>query len=230
MKYSINPNNGRKIQIPNNLCDKKNIIEFVKKNESKKIIVIQGLGFVGAVMSIVCANSEIADYAVIGVDLANESNFWKIDSLNKGVFPIISSDNNVYDLFDRAVEKGNFYATYDSFAYSLADVIIVDINLDVHKKQNELKDLLSFEINLNPFKTAIKTIGDNCKEDVLILVETTVPPGTCEKLAKPIIEKSLKSRNLKSNKFKLGHSYERVMPGPDYVDSIKNFYRDGKGS
>ena len=23
----------------------------------------------------------------------------------------------------------------------------------------------------------------------------------------------------------LGHSYERVMPGPNYIDSIQNFYR-----
>ena len=38
-------------------------------------------------------------------------------------------------------------------------------------------------------------------------------------------EKSLIERNLNSNKFKLGHSYERVMPGPNYIDSIKNFYR-----
>ena len=65
----------------------------------------------------------------------------------------------------------------------------------------------------------------NCKEDVLILVETTVPPGTCKKVVKPIIEKALSKRGLSTLKFSLGHSYERVMPGPEYIDSIKNFYR-----
>ena len=45
---------------------KKNIDNFLKLNKNKKIIVVQGLGFVGAVMSLVCANSE-SDYAVIGV-------------------------------------------------------------------------------------------------------------------------------------------------------------------
>ena len=72
---------------------------------------------------------------------------------------------------------------------------------------------------------AIKVIGENCKTDCLILVETTVPPGTCEKIVKPIIESCLSKRELSSTDFKLGHSYERVMPGPNYIDSIQNFYR-----
>jgi nucleotide sugar dehydrogenase len=80
-------------------------------------------------------------------------------------------------------------------------------------------------VDLNPFKKAIKTIGQNCKEDVLILVETTVPPGTCLKVVKPIIEAELLKRNLSVEKVKIGHSYERVMPGPEYINSIKNFYR-----
>ena len=57
------------------------------------------------------------------------------------------------------------------------------------------------------------------------MVETTVPPGTCIKVVKPIIEEELRKRHLPTGKIKIGHSYERVMPGPEYVNSIKNFYR-----
>ena len=32
-------------------------------------------------------------------------------------------------------------------------------------------------------------------------------------------------RGLPTDQLKVGHSYERVMPGPKYVDSIQNFYR-----
>ena len=35
----------------------------------------------------------------------------------------------------------------------------------------------------------------------------------------------LRKRNLSSDKIKIGHSYERVMPGPGYIDSIQNFFR-----
>ena len=61
---------GKKYIIPELLDDKKNINLFLEKNANKKVIVVQGLGFVGAVMSLVCANSEKEEYAVIGVDLA----------------------------------------------------------------------------------------------------------------------------------------------------------------
>ena len=224
MNYSISPINNKKYSIPKKLSDKDNIDDFIKKNNNKKIVVVQGLGFVGAVMSLVCANSD-EDYAVIGVDVADKKNYWKIKNINEGVFPVIADDPNIELFYNNSIKKNNFYATFDPYAYSLANVIIVDINLDVQKKKTQNGDLIDFNVNLNPFKNAISTIGMNCKEDVLILVETTVPPGTCLKVVKPTIEKELIKRGLSSLKFSLGHSYERVMPGPEYIDSIKNFYR-----
>jgi nucleotide sugar dehydrogenase len=80
-------------------------------------------------------------------------------------------------------------------------------------------------VDLTPFKKAIEAIGSCCKEDVLVLVETTVPPGTSLKVVKPILQEALKNRGLSTDKIKVGHSYERVMPGPKYIDSIQNFYR-----
>jgi len=205
------------------MSEKKNIDNFLKLNKNKKIIVVQGLGFVGAVMSLVCANSE-SDYAVIGVDLADENNLKKIKLLNNGVFPVVASDPQIKIYFENVIKKRNFYATFDPYAYSKADYIIVDINLDVQKNSDEKGNLNSFNVDLNPFKSAIRTIGENCKENALILVETTVPPGTCIKVVAPIIKKELTKRNLSNKMVKIGHSYERVMPGPDYIDSIKNFY------
>jgi len=200
------------------------IKEFLnKKNNNKDVIVVQGLGFVGAVMSIVVANSSKKDYAVIGVD--RKESIEIIDNINNGIFPIKSSDPKIDEYYQKSIKKGNFLATYDTSAYSYASVIIVDINLDVQKNSDSQGNLNSFNVDLNPFKNAIRTIGQNCMEDVLILVETTVPPGTCLKVVKPIIEEELIKRQLSVDKIKIGHSYERVMPGPEYINSIKNFYR-----
>ena len=223
--YSINPNNNKKYKIPKVLDDSENIEIFLNENRGKKVVVVQGLGFVGAVMSLVCANSDFSDYAVIGIDLPNENSYWRIASINEGIFPLISSDNNVYKLFKQSIRRKNFYATYDNLAYSKADVIIVDINLDVNKKTDFYGNLTDFDVDIEPFKNAITTIGQNCKENVLILVETTVPPGTTKNYIYPIIKAELEKRKLCSKNFFLGHSYERVMPGPNYVDSIINFYR-----
>ena len=73
----------------------------------------------------------------------------------------------------------------------------------------------------------MRTLGQNIKPDCLVLVETTVPPGTCEKIVKPIIEEEFIKRGIdvKKNPPLVAHSYERVMPGAKYVRSIRNFWR-----
>ena len=225
MTKSTNQITQQEYIIPSVLEDSAEIQKFLAKNIGKKVIVVQGLGFVGAVMSLVCANALTEEYAVIGVDLASENTYWKIKSINDGVFPLIADDPKIAEFFDNAKAKGNFLATYDPLAYQYADVIIVDINLDVQKESYEKGGLKDFDVNLNGFKAAIQSIGRNCRDDVLVLVETTVPPGTCEQVVKPIIEEELVKRELSLKKYRLGHSYERVMPGPQYIDSIREFPR-----
>jgi UDP-N-acetyl-D-glucosamine dehydrogenase len=191
------------------------------KNNPRKTVVVQGLGFVGAVMSIVVANSS-SNYEVIGVDLPSNQDV--INNLNSGNFPIESSDPKIQTYFKRALEKNNFRATSDEKVYCLADIVIVDINLDVQKNTSDEFLNNDYTVNLNGFKKAMYSIAENCKQDVLVLVETTVPPGTCEKIVKPIFEEVFDRRGI-PHQYKIGHSYERVMPGPNYIDSIQNFYR-----
>ena len=225
MKISVNPLNGKSYSIPNSINNKTEIDSFVNSNPDRPVVVVQGLGFVGAVMSLVCANAINGNYSVFGVDLPREDTYWKIKSINEGLFPVIASDPKINEFYNVVKEKGNFFATSDEYVYSKADIIIVDINLDVAKSSDFYGELRDYDVSLDSFKKAMESIGKNCKEDVLILIETTVPPGTTQKVVKPIIEKCLIKRGLSTNKLKLGHSYERVMPGPDYIDSIQNFYR-----
>jgi nucleotide sugar dehydrogenase len=72
---------------------------------------------------------------------------------------------------------------------------------------------------------AIRTIGKKIKPQTLIIVETTVPPGTCEKVVLPIISEEFQRRNISSKNILIAHSYERVMPGAEYFDSIVNYWR-----
>jgi len=225
MVFSVNLLTQEAYQIPIDRDDSEAIAEFLANNEGKRVVVVQGLGFVGAVMSLVCANAITEEYAVIGVDLANENTYWKIRSINDGIFPLTADDSKIAEFFDNTKAKGNFLATYDPLAYQYADVVIVDINLDVQKESYEKGGLKDFDVNLDGFKAAIQSIGRNCLDDVLILVETTVPPGTCEQVVKPIIEEELAKRDLTLKNYRLGHSYERVMPGPQYIDSIREFPR-----
>ena len=223
MNTSKSPISGKKYNIPDGPDN--NLKDFINRNKAKKIVAVQGLGFVGSVMSFVVANNDKDQYAVLGVDRASQNSYWKIGDINSGHLPLKSSDPLVETYFQRSKEKNNLYATFDEAAFSYADVIIIDINLDVTKIKDNSDNLESYDVPMESFISAVKSIGKVCKQDVLILVETTVPPGTCSKIVYPTIIEELKNRGLDHNKFLLGHSYERVMPGPNYVNSIKNFYR-----
>lgn len=200
------------------------IDEFVAAHAQKEVVVVQGLGFVGAVMALVVANAPYDEYAVIGVDLPTEEGRRKVDALNEGAFPIESADPTVEELHEHAMDQGTFLATCSERAYEVADVVVVDVNLDVEKDTGTNRTLQNYDVDLMPFENACRTIAENCSPDTLVIVETTVPPGTCRNVVKPIFDEAFEERDL-PKKYRLGHSFERVMPGPDYVDSIRNFYR-----
>ena len=109
MKKSINPLNQATYDIPEIIDDSDGIKDFLSKNIGKKVVVVQGLGFVGAVMSLVCANAEYEEYAVIGIDLPNEKSFWKIKSINDGLFPLVAEDPKIDEFFKVVLPGLNFY-------------------------------------------------------------------------------------------------------------------------
>ncbi len=224
-KISLSPITKKQYPLPSVMDDREAIDQFLAHHAGKKLVLVQGLGFVGSVMGLVVANAVAGDYAVLGIDLPSESSYWKICSINEGVFPVLAGDPKIEQYYSRSREKKNYYASYDPYAYSKADVVIVDINLDVQKISSSAGKLEDYQVDLTPFKNAIESIGTHCRPDVLVLVETTVPPGTTEKLVRPLLEECLQKRGLQTDQLKVGHSYERVMPGSKYIDSIQNFYR-----
>ena len=92
--------------------------------------------------------------------------------------------------FQNSRDKGNFYATADPVAFEFADVIIVDVNLDVDKSSKDDLSLNSFNVNLENFSNAITTIGKFCKSDALIIVETTVPLELVRMLSNQLYSKN----------------------------------------
>lgn len=222
---SRSPITQKEYTLPAGNLDREGIDHFLAQHPGKKVVVVQGMGFVGSVMGLVVANALTEEYAVIGIDLPTPASYWKICSINEGVFPVLASDPKISQYYANSREKNNYYATYDPYAYSKADVVIVDINLDVRKQSGRNRDLEGYNVDLTPFRKAVESIGMHCRPDVLVLVETTVPPGTTGKVVRPLLEECLEKRGLPVTELRVGHSYERVMPGPKYIDSIQNFYR-----
>ena len=195
----------------------------------REIVVVMGVGFVGAVMAGVVADStrEGTDeplYFVIGMQRPSTRSYWKIPYLNRGVAPVEAEDPEVAPLIERCVkQRKNLMATYTYDALLLADVVVVDVQCDYQKET--LGDVRKGQADIAALESSLKVIGEKIDPDCLVLIETTVPPGTTEYVAYPIIKKAFAKRGLKDAEPLLAHSFERVMPGREYVRSIRDFWR-----
>jgi len=187
------------------------------------VVCVQGLGFVGAAMTLAVAQARDPEgkpwFNVIGVDLPTPEGLAKIEALNKGKLPFACEDPKLEAALQQAHQAGNLLASSDPAVYALASVILVDINLDVIYKDGRPT------VALEGFREAIRTLGAFMAPGCLVIVETTVPPGTCAKVAAPVLAEAAAARGLPEDAFLLAHAYERVMPGREYFDSIVNFWR-----
>lgn len=158
-------------------------------------------------------------FSVIGIDLPTPLGQERIEQINAGRFPFRTSDRALVEATARAQASGSLRATSDSRRFGEADVILVDIHLDVDSSDD------TPAVDFVALRAAIRTIGTHMKPGVLVIVETTVPPGTCERVVVPELMAALRQRGLPEDGFLLAHSYERVMPGEDYLTSITHFWR-----
>ena len=195
--------------------------------EGKEVVVVMGVGFVGAVMAAIIADSVGPDGKpnkfVIGCQRPSPRSFWKIPLLNRGVSPVKAEDPQVDVLIGRCVnDKKTLTATYNSQVIDLADCVVIDVQCDFLKQ--ELGNMKSGECDMAALEATLKTVGQHIRPECLVLIETTVAPGTTEFVAWPILKKAFANRGITSVPL-LAHSYERVMPGREYVSSIRDFWR-----
>lgn len=197
--------------------------------KGNQIVVVMGVGFVGAVMAGVIADSTDADTGhpdkfVIGMQRPSTRSYWKIPYLNSGRSPMEAEDPEVAPLIRRCVlERETLTATFTYDALSLADVVVVDVQCDYFKET--MGNVRKGHADIAALEDSLNVIGQKIDPKCLVLIETTVPPGTTEYVAYPIIKKAFEKRGLKQAEPLLAHSFERVMPGRNYVASIRDFWR-----
>lgn len=186
-------------------------------------VCVQGLGFVGSAMAIAiadCVNDEgKPTFEVCGVELDTDDGRQRVEAINSGKFPFKSTDKSIETAASVAHARNNLRATVDPLIYSRADVVVVDVHCDIDFESENPS------LDLRVLVKAIKEIGTCVQPGCLILIETTVPPGTCSKVLIPVLEQCFVKRGLDPSNLCVAHSYERVMPGENYYSSIKNFWR-----
>ncbi len=230
-KYSVSPN-GEKFPLPKPE-DYKTEFEAIKKRvnqertKGREIVVVMGVGFVGAVMAAIVADTVDKkgkpSKFVIGMQRPSARSYWKIPMLNRGVSPVKAEDPEVDPMIERCVkEKKTLMATYTYDVLKLADVVVVDVQCDYIKE--ELGNVRAGQTDMAALEASLAVIAEHIPAEALVLIETTVAPGTTEQVAYPIMKKAFSKRGIKTDPL-LAHSYERVMPGRNYVASIRDFWR-----
>ncbi len=109
------------------------------RREGKEIIVVMGVGFVGAVMAAIIADTTDKltgkpSKFVIGCQRPSTRSYWKIPLLDKGISPVKAEDPEVEEIISRCVlDKKTLIATYNSDCLKLADCVVVDVQCDYTK-------------------------------------------------------------------------------------------------
>ncbi len=174
--------------IPNNLREK--II-----TKSAKIGVV-GLGYVG--LSVACKFAEVG-FAVSGVDIVAE----KVNLINAGLLPIHDVEPDMAEVLQQVVAHKRLRASTSADALNEANVVIIAVETPVEagSKRPEYVAL----------RSALAAVGKVMQRGTLIIVESTIAPGTMARVVQPLLEEV---SGLRVNEdFFLGHCPERVMPG-----------------
>ena len=156
---------------------------------NKKVVVI-GQGYVGLPLAIYAAR---ANYLVIGLDI----DIQKIDKLNSGQS---TTDDIKSTEVKSIVQSKNYRASNNFLEVSNAEIVLICVPtpLDINNKPD-----------LNLLRAATKSVGQNLSKETLVIIESTVAPGTTRDIIVPLLEKE---SNLSSNDFLIAFSPERIDP------------------
>ena len=123
VSYSVSPY-GEKFPIPQageyaaELARVEKLVQQAR-SQGKEIVVVMGVGFVGAVMAAIVADTKDEkgnlDKFVIGCQRPSGRSYWKIPMLNQGLSPVKAEDPEVDILINRCVQRHKtLTATYNS--------------------------------------------------------------------------------------------------------------------
>jgi len=164
-------------------------------------IVVIGMGYVGIPCAALLA--DVPGFRVTGVQRRSERSGWKMEFLNAGNCPFEGKEPGLAELIHRVVvEKGTFRVTDDYSVCKEADVILIDVQTPVDESHI-------------PHYESLRGVSDHLgrclQPGTLVIIESTVAPGTTQNLVQPILERE---SGLEAGQgFYLAYSYERVMPG-----------------
>jgi UDP-N-acetyl-D-mannosaminuronic acid dehydrogenase len=170
--------------------------QLQEKLESKDAkIAVVGLGMVGLPVAALFASRG---FSVVGVDVRAD----RVAVINDGRMPMVGEEPGLPEMLAEVVRGGKLRATVDYGALAGADVITINVETPVDAQHRP---------DYRALEGACRSLGPVLKRGALVIVESTVAPGTTERTVRPLLENA---SGMKAHvDFFLGACPERVMPG-----------------
>ncbi|BBG80880.1 TPA: nucleotide sugar dehydrogenase [Streptococcus pneumoniae] len=162
------------------------------------MINVIGLGYIGLPTILMLATNGVK---VVGTDYNQDL----VRTLNEGQTTF--KEDGLDELFHKAVESGVDFTT----EYQQTDTYIISVPTPY--------DSFSKKIDPSYVIEATKTVLDNCNKGAVIIIESTVSPGTVDKFIRPVVEE--KGFVIGSD-IHLVHAPERIIPGNMVYELVNN--------
>jgi len=162
--------------------------------ESQHVAVV-GVGYVG--LTLLCALGE-AGFAGFGYDIQAE----KAARIAAGHIPFEGAEPAMAALLTRLVAAGRITATADPARLRDADAVFIAVETPVDDSDHKPR--------YHALRAALATIAPHLTPGVLVVIESTIAPGTMHGLVLPVLAAAL---GTVGKDFYLVHCPERVMPG-----------------
>jgi UDP-N-acetyl-D-mannosaminuronic acid dehydrogenase len=172
------------------------IVELSKKIKKKEArLGVIGLGYVGLPVAALFAETG---FNVIGVELRAD----RVEKINKGICPIEGEEPGLADLISKVTATGRLRATTSYDDLKDCDVILIAVETPVDGQNIP---------RYKAMRAVLSSLGPVMKKSTLVIIESTIAPGTMAKVVQPLLEQS--SGKKVNRDFYLGNCPERVMPG-----------------
>jgi UDP-N-acetyl-D-mannosaminuronic acid dehydrogenase len=154
-----------------------------------------GLGYVG--LPAACVIAE-AGFNVTGIDTDAK----RVEMINSGQSPIEGDEPGLASLLTRVIDSKRLRASTSHKDLAKADIVLICVDTPVEADHKP---------RFGALKSACQSLGAVLKKGALVIVESTVAPGTIDTIVRPALESA--TGGIAGERFHLGHCPERVMPG-----------------
>jgi len=168
----------------------------------RKIGVV-GMGYVGVPAAALFADAPEFE-SVLGFQRNSATSGYKIAMLNRGESPLKGEEPGLEDLLGKVVSAGKFRCTSDFSEVAECDAV----TLAIQTPFADPKDLIP---DFSALNKGLRNVGRHITEGTLVVLESTVTPGTTAGMAREILEEE--SGLVAGEDFALAHAPERVMVG-----------------